>query len=159
MTEEVSMSGTSPSTFCTIERPTERGDWYAFLSPSAFDLDGENDASGPFTLVREIEGVERVQVRFGGRGGAIIASTPDADREALVVASVRAMRAHWQKDYKKNDARPGAIPSTIIALAQGAARTLAQGASVRKTLGLLPASRRVQNAQAILEKAAEKNGK
>lgn len=143
------MSGTIIS---TVERRSERGDWYSFTPVEAFDLDGENDASGPFTIVRD----GSVQVRFGGRGGAIIAATPDEDRAALVVASVRAMRDHWMRDYKKNDARPGAIPSTIIAVAQGAARTLTQGAAVRKTFGRIPAHKRVEAAPIIMSKAEEK---
>lgn len=141
---------------CRIIRKTDRGDWYASLSVSAFDGEnGENDAEGSFTRV--VEGT--VSVRFGGRGGAIIAATPDEARASLVVASVRKMREVWGKSYKKNDARPGAIPSTVIALAEGSAKTLAQGAYARKLLGSVPASRRVTVAPKALEKTAEKFSK
>lgn len=142
----------APSVVCTIDRPTTRGDWYARLSADAFATDDGNDASGAFATV--IDG--NVTVRFGGRGGAMIAAVPDADRASVVVASVRAMR-NAPRTYR-NDARPGAIPSPIVSVAMGIARNVRDGAAIRATIGRVPASRRVDATPRIAAMASDKWG-
>jgi len=149
---------TTPATapVATITRPATRGDWFAIAPLSAFDTDDGNDASGAFVTVIGDGADATVRVRFGGRGGAIIAATPDADRAALVVASVRAMRN--VPDTYRNDARPGAIPSTVVAIATGTARNIADGATVRNTFGRIPASRRVARTADVFHAASDAFG-
>lgn len=149
----------APKPTTHITRETARGDWHASLPASAFNLPkGKNDAEGQFvTLVGEADAdvaTKTAQVRFGGRGGAVIASTPEKDMPGLIVASVREMRKQTAAGYE-NDARPGAIPSTVVAIASKAVKDLTGGAGVRAALGRVPASQRPEKAQDILAEAAK----
>lgn len=147
---------------CRIVRPHARGDWYASAPVSAFDVIGDdgatvNDAVGSFVRVIGDGADATVSIRFGGRGGAMIAAVPDdGARCAVVVASVRAMRTA-PASYR-NDARPGAIPSPIVSIAMGIARNVRDGAAVRTTIGRIPASRRVANVPRVAAAASAKFG-
>lgn len=148
----------APKPAVSITRETARGDWHAVLSASSFGPKGKNDAEGQFvTLVGEKDAevtTKTAQVRFGGRGGAIIASTPAKDQASLIVASVREMRKATANGYE-NDARPGAIPSTVVSIAAKAVKNLTGGAKVRAALGRVPSSQRVEKAPQILADAAQ----
>lgn len=148
----------APVATCRIVRPSARGDWYATIAASAFVADdGTADASGPFVRIVGDGDDATASIRFGGRGGAMIAATPDdGTRAAVVVASVRAMRA-VPASYR-NDARPGAIPSPVVAIAMGTARNIRDGAAIRRTLGRIPASRRVANVPRVTAAASAKFG-
>lgn len=131
-----------------VTRDSPRGDWHVAVPVAAFGPDGENDAEGLFV---RLDG-ETAHVRFGAAGGTIVAATPDAERATLVVASVREMRKAVASGYE-NDARKGAIPSTVVAVAAGATKTLAGGAKVRMKLKKLAAPKRVAAALGILADA------